>query len=190
MRAIFFMLFISLIAALDSDSPRWRVYSSPDKSFSVELPAPLQRVTFFEGKHGASNEQGLDADKNVSYYAALQSTPKVREYGVIVIDEESKGLSPPEREKRVAGLEFLIGGDDAIPTSERTVHANGLTGKEYVYAEEIADGIYTRGRIFDAGKKIYVIVFRGRTAEDLSSPDAERFLNSFRPTHHLSSLLL
>lgn len=180
MKVVFLMLLTLLIASLASDAQSWRVYSPPDKSFTVELPASMQRVTFFEGKHGASNEPGLDADKNVASYAALQTTPEVREYGVIVIDGKSKELDSAEREKRVAGLDFVIGGDDATPTSVQTVHASTLTGKEYVYAKEIAEGIYTRGRVFDAGERIYVIVFRARTAKDLNSPDAERFLNSFR----------
>lgn len=181
MKVIFLMLLTLLMTLEQRHAQSWRVYSPPDKSFSIELPAPLRRVTFFEGKTGASSEAGLDVDKNVSSYAALQSAPKVREYGVIVIDGRSKELDPVERRKRVAGLDFVIGGDDATPTSKSTVQANGLTGKEYVYAKEIGDGIYTRGRVFDAGKRIYVIVFRARTAEDLGSPDAERFLNSFRP---------
>src|SRR5215210_4226770 len=109
MKAVFLMLLTILMTSLDSDAQSWRVYSPPEKSFSVELPTPLHRVTFFEGKGGASNEPGLDVDENVCSYAALQSTPKVREYGVIVIDGKSKKLSPAEREKRVAGLDFVIG---------------------------------------------------------------------------------
>lgn len=182
MKAVFLMLLtLLMMASFADDAQSWRVYSPPEKSFSVELPAPLHRVTSFEGKYGASTEPGLDVHKNVLSYAALQSAPKVREYGVIVIDGKSKEFLSAERGKRIDGFEFFIGGDDATPTSQRTVHVNGLTGKEYVYAKEIEDGIYTRGRVFDAGERIYVIVFRARTAEDLSSPDAEKFLNSFRP---------
>ena len=89
-------------------------------------------------------------------------------------------MRPAERQKRVEGLDFVIGGDDATPTSERALRVNGLLGKEYIYANDIADEVYTRGRIFDVGDRIYVIVFRARTAADLKSADAERFLNSFR----------
>jgi len=178
MRVVFILLTL-LVTSFQCDAQTWRVYS-PDKRFSVELPALLQLVTFFEGKHGASNEPGLDADKDVVFYAALQPEPKDREYGVIVIDGGSKKMRPAERQKRVEGLDFVIGGDDATPTSERALRVNGLLGKEYIYANDIADEVYTRGRIFDVGDRIYVIVFRARTAADLKSADAERFLNSFR----------
>jgi hypothetical protein len=97
-----------------------------------------------------------------------------------VIAGGPKKIRPAERQKRIAGLDFVIGGDDATPTSERAIRVNGLLGKEYVYAKEIADQVYTRGRIFDLGDRVYVIVFRARIAEDLNSADAKRFLNSFR----------
>jgi hypothetical protein len=174
-----FVLLTLLMTALECEAQTWRVYS-PDKRISVELPAPLRRVTFFEGKHGASNEPDVDADKEVFSYAALQPESKGREYGVIVIAGGPKKIRPAERQKRIAGLDFVIGGDDATPTSERAIRVNGLLGKEYVYAKEIADQVYTRGRIFDLGDRVYVIVFRARIAEDLNSADAKRFLNSFR----------
>lgn len=181
MKVIFRILLVLLIASFESNAQGWRVYYPPDKSFSVKLPVPLQRVTSFEGEHGTSTSAPVETHKAVLSYVAFQTKPKVREYGVIVIDGKSKESSPAERKKRIKGFEFFIGGDDVTPTSERSVHVTGLTGKEYVYAKEIADGIYTRGRVFDAGERIYVIVFRARTAEDLNSLAADKFLNSFRP---------
>ena len=127
------MLLTMLMASFAVGAQSWRVYSPAEKSFSIKLPVPLQRVTSFEGKYGASTELGHDVHKNVLSYTALQSAPKVREYGVIVIDGKSKEFLSA---KRIDGFEFFIGGDDATPTSQRTVHVNGMTGKEYVYANK------------------------------------------------------
>ena len=78
------------------------------------------------------------------------------------------------------GLYFVIGGDDATPTTEKVVRVNGLVGREYLYSNAISEDTYTRGRIFYAARRIYIIVFVGTSAEDLVSQDADRFLNSFR----------
>jgi hypothetical protein len=177
--------FLAIICLLTVSSQiyaqNWRTYSPPDNSFTIEVPALMRRVTWFEGQHGIETEPDPDIDKSVTPFAALQSEPQVREYGVVVLDGKSKELPSKNREDRIAGLWFLIGGDDATPTNERIVRVSGFNGKEYVYAKEISDERYTRGRIIDAGEKIYVIVFVAKTAEDLNSSDAERFLNSFRP---------
>lgn len=78
------------------------------------------------------------------------------------------------------GLEFMIGGDDATPTNQKVIRVNGLVGKEYTFARAIRLDTYTRGRIFFINKRLYFIILITSTAEDLSSADAERFLNSFR----------
>jgi hypothetical protein len=49
-----------------------------------------------------------------------------------------------------------------------------------VYDREITEDTYTRGRIFYAGGRLYVVVFVAATAEDLMSAEATRFLDSFR----------
>ena len=66
-----------------------------------------------------------------------------------------------------------------------------MTGKEYFYSKESkvfeygsTNEIFKRGRVFDLGNKIYILVFAGRDAKDLKSPDAERFFGSF----HLGKL--
>jgi len=67
------------------------------------------------------------------------------------------------------------------------IKVNGLDGNEYTWAKErktFASGstneLFKRGRIFDRGDKIYIIVFIGQNADELKSDAAERFLNSFR----------
>ena len=82
---------------------------------------------------------------------------------------------------------MLIGDDDdPDPKIQKRVTVNGLRGNEYFHIREKNAGggtqfeLYTRGRIFDRGNRIYVVTFIGRDEKDLRSPDAQRFLNSFR----------
>lgn len=157
----------------------WRVDSPRGGGFSVEVPAPLRRVVWFEGEHGATLEPD-QGKKGASCYAVIETTPKDSRFGVTVISPRA-GVSRPEgRAEFLHYLRIFVGDDDrAEPEVERAIRAHGLAGKEYFYMKK-EDPLYTRGRIFDAGDRIYVVVFVGRTAEDLTSPDAERFLNSFR----------
>lgn len=166
----------------------WRVYPPPDRSFSVESPAPLRRVASFGGEHGASLISDEDVE-GVSCYAVIQTTPEESKFGVVVIDGRAREFRAQPRDGIITYLSVMAIGDDddPEPESERVIHANGLRGREYFFVREnqiFPNGstgeIFTRGRIFDVGNKIYIVVFRGERATDLRSPDAERFLNSFR----------
>lgn len=157
----------------------WRVQSPCHGDFSVDLPVPLYRVSWFEGKHGATLEPDEGFDEDGAAYVALQGTPKKRQYGIVVRDVTAEERSEYRRGD-FGGNNFIIGGDDATPTLEQAVRLNGLNGREYVYAREISADTYTRGRIFYAGSRLYVIVFVASTPGDLMSADASRFLNSFR----------
>jgi hypothetical protein len=171
-----------------AQSGNWRVYSPPDRSFSVESPAPLSRVASFDGEHGAI----LAADQEqvgLVCYAVIQPNQEESRFGVVVVDGRNRGIRSLPRERLISYLSVMRIGDDddPEPESERAIYANGLRGREYFFVREnrvFSNGstgeIFTRGRIFDVGNKIYIVVFRGETAADLRSADAERFLNSFR----------
>ena len=157
----------------------WRIQFPCDRSFTVEVPARLYEVTWFEGKHGPSIEPEEGFEKGGRAFVALQGTPKKRQFGIVVQNVPRVERRALQR-REFGGLYFVIGGDDATPTSQKAVHVNGLTGREYVYAKEISEDTYTRGRIFYAAGRIYIIVFVGTSAEDLHSQEADHFLNSFR----------
>ena len=165
----------------------WRVYSPKRGGFSVETPAPLRKVMSFDGEHGASTEPD---QKNgwADCYAAAETTPEDARFGIVVINAGQKFLRSKPREGPY-GLYWYLGAvligneDEAEPTSVKEIDANELKGKEYIYTH---GGVSTKGRIFETGGKIYVVVFVGRDDEDLTSPDAARFLNSFRLRRPLS----
>ena len=183
---IIFIVTVVLLAAQTSyvaytQNSSWRAYSAPDRSFSVELPAPLRKVISFSGEHNAS----LDPDQKSGWcpcYAAIETSPEDSRFGIIVTNARQKILRAKPREGGY-GLYWYLGAvligneDEAEPTSVKEISVNGLKGKEYIYTR---GGVYTRGRIFEVGGKIYVVVFVGKDDNDLTSSDAERFLNSFR----------
>lgn len=182
-----FIIFISAIVLCFAQAGRsgraqdggWRVYSPPGGGFVVELPAPLRKVVWFEGEHGASLEPSQRM-KGASCYAVVQTTPEESQFGVTVIDARGELSGSKRRAEFLDYLKIFIGDDDRPePESVKVIRSGALAGKEYFYIKENG-ALYTRGRIFDAGDKIYVVVFVGRKAEDLTSPEAERFLNSFR----------
>ena len=173
------MLASSAGATVKSQTNPWRVQSPCDKSFTVRVPVHLYEVSWFEGKHGPSIEPEDGWDKGGRAFVALQGTPRRRQFGVVVQDVPRHERHLLEK-RDFGGLYFVIGGDDATPTTEKTIHVNGLIGREYIYSNAISEDTYTRGRIFYAAGRIYIIVFVGTSAEDLTSADADRFLNSFR----------
>jgi hypothetical protein len=172
-----------LTATASGQTRVWRVQSPCDGSFSVEVPSPLFEVSWFEGKHGAEIEPDSPFDRDTRSYVSFQKDPKTRQFGIAVFDV-SKDTTEKERAEYAKGnfgrFDFMIGGDDAEATSESPVRAGGLIGREYFFKKEIQADTYTRGRIFYADARLYFVILRATTPDDLASPDAARFLDSFR----------
>ncbi|MGI8467377.1 MAG: hypothetical protein ACR2N3_02885 [Pyrinomonadaceae bacterium] len=171
------LLFILLATVSNSFAQTWRIYSPPNKSFIIRLPAPLRPEKYFD------DDADLSPDPNgytaINFYGARQSSPKLRSFLIMVINV-SEGLRKKNPNgNELGGLEFMIGGDNGIPTSESNINFRGLRGKEFIYATK---NILTGGRILDAGKRIYLLSLKAENAEDLISPSAERFFGSFRPS--------
>jgi hypothetical protein len=164
----------------------WRIYSPPDKSLSVELPTPLVKVKSFDGKHGVDLDFDPEQNGKGNYsYAAIDPVSRDSRFGIIVINGRSRFLRSQKREKSLEYLSwFLIADEDELQFMRPPVKVenNMLVGKEYFYVKDVTinDPLFTRGRIFDTGNKIYVLVFIGQNTKDLTSPDAERFFSSFR----------
>jgi hypothetical protein len=158
---------------------RWQTSTSPDKTFSVEVPAPLRKVAGFSGEHGVSLTSD-EEDPTVASYAVIETIPDDARFGLNVL-EVPKSMRSRPRAKHLWYLGVMLIGDDDNPRPklEKRVKVNGLTGTEYFFNIENHE-MHTRGRIFDTGRRIYVITFVGRDLKDLTSVDAERFLNSFR----------
>ena len=164
----------------------WKTYLPPNHAFSVELPVSLKRVVSFEGEHGASFKASQSMEWAICY-SGIESAPEDSRFGIVTIRKTKSFFSQP-RDKLLWYLSAVLIGDDdnAESKSEKDLYINGSKGKEYFHVREShpfsngsTSSIHTRGRIFDAGDEIYVIVYRGRDADDLISSDAQRFLDSF-----------
>jgi len=154
---------------------RWQTFTSSDKTFSVQTPSPIRKVAGLSGEGGLM----LTSDKESRWatsYAVVETNPDEFRFGLTVL------MMPRSMKSRpplwYLGV-MLIGDDDnPNPKVEKRVKRNGLKGTEYLF--DIENHMHTRGRIFDTGRRIYVIIFVGRDLNDLTSVDADRFLNSFR----------
>jgi hypothetical protein len=166
------ILIASLVLSVASTShaqSSWRVFSPPDKSLRIETPVPLSRIDNLYGDKSPDGYKAIDvfggASKSRGSFLIVILTPS----------EEMRSKHPNGNE--IAGLEFVIGGDDAEPLSEKVINVQGLKGKEFIYG---LDGKRTRGRILDAGERIFVLVYGSRKAKDNTSPSATRFFDSFQ----------
>lgn len=167
----------------------WQVYSSSDDQFTVEVPSAVRIIKTAASK----NEAGLDPNQReslasyISSYEDTAASPQDSKFRVFVIDGQANIFNSLSRDNLLTYLSVMLIGDDdePEPTSETVIKLNGLRGKEYIWAKErivfeygSSNAIFKRGRIFDSGNKIYVIVFVGRNTDELRSPTAARFLNS------------
>jgi len=166
---------------------QWQTYKSPDNTFTIQAPAPLREVASFNGEHGVNLSPNQKYDWATCYAIIEPGREDVR-FGVDVVNGRLKDIGSGPQTKLFSYLSAVLIGDDDDPEPKIQKHitVNGLRGNEYSYIrEENAGGgtqfpLYTRGRIFDRGNRIYVVTFIGRDQKDLTSAEAERFLNSFR----------
>ncbi len=188
------LLVILVVAPLDlivrGQSRDWRVYSSTDDQFTVEIPATSRMVKTNERKNRANH--GPDQSESLASYISLYEDDPSGQYSrfkVFVINGKADIFKSFSRSDLLEYLSIMVIGDDddPKPTSEKGIEVNRLKGREYVWSKESkvfeygrSNEIFTRGRIFDQGDKIYIIVFIGENSDGLKSPTAERFMSSLR----------
>jgi len=173
-----------LNGSVQAQANSWRAYSPSSSRFTVELPVPLRKVMSFEAEQGAS--LALDQKmKGASCYAAIETTPGESRFGIIVLPAKYLSKIPMSKKEFLKSLSYTFLADDDETQFLRPpleLNENGLSGKEYLYIKDskYSGSLYTRGRIWDAGSTFYVLVYVGRDEKDLTSLDANRFLDSFR----------
>jgi hypothetical protein len=169
----------------------WYVYSSSEDQFTVAVPHSVRIFKTSENKNEANLEpaQKENITSYVSIYEDTADPNEESKFRILVIHTRAKIFDSLSRNDLLTYLSVMMIGDDddPQPSRELVVKVNGLNGKEYVWAKEqkvFENGstgeIFKRGRIFDRGDKIYVVVFVGQDSDDLKSHVAKRFLNSFR----------
>jgi hypothetical protein len=169
----------------------WHVYSSTEDRFTVEVPFGVGITKTDESKNEATlgPEQRERLDSYFSIYEDVAAPNQDSKFRILVVNGQARILKSLSRNNLLTYLSVMLIGDDddPQPTSETLIKIDRLVGKEYVWAKESkvleygsTNEIFSRGRIFDEGDKIYIIVFRGQNAAELKSPSTEHFLSSFR----------
>jgi hypothetical protein len=113
----------------------WRVQSSPDKSFSVELPAPLSKVKSFDGEHGIDFSPEQDG-RGITSYAAIETNPDDCRFGIVIIGRKIRErylrLGPRDEIFEYLGALLIGNEDEGEPTSVKEITINGLKGRDYI----------------------------------------------------------
>jgi hypothetical protein len=130
------------------------VWSPPDKSFTIEVPAKLK--------------EDKETYESTMLFGAVKSTYVLK---VHIIDNENEKLSSKEK---FAGLEFVIGGDDDHEFTETYLKIDNLDAKEIVYKN-----LNAKGLMIDAGNRIFVLCLASKNRKELDSIVAKRFFTSF-----------
>jgi hypothetical protein len=68
---------------------RWQTFTSPDKTFSLEVPAPLRKVAGFCGEGGV-NLASDQEDRWATSYAVIETNPDDVRFGLNVLEMQDR----------------------------------------------------------------------------------------------------
>jgi hypothetical protein len=153
----------------------WRIYSPPDKSFTVEVPVtPHSEAEDYEGL----DESTPGGWKPTHSYIVVTSLTKPRIYSISVFEVISAGRSTSDK----AIDEFihaLVGKNNRLTSSQEITVAQAR-GRDFTMVSNNTDDIrFTRVRFIRVGARVYMLTYVTFTADDVSSGFATRFFNSF-----------
>jgi|GEM_PF-1986219 hypothetical protein len=146
----------------------WRVYSPPDRSFTIETPEPFR----------------LAKDPEYKWLEAYASAPSnasdmCHNFYSVWVGRMDDSKRPKGND--LSGWWFLIGGDDIWPSLETDITVGGRKARDVIYSGPFKSGCkYRRGWIIDGGSRIYWLIYGGDELKSLSSPSTMRFFKSFR----------
>jgi len=144
---------------------KWRVYTAPDKSFSVEVPCDL-------------------VDKyNIHEYSCKGEDDSSLNFFVVFV----LNMSDAERAKMTDERKFeRFIKEDLFPPNRRVTKMvpikieNGI-GREILVTNTTDSDDNERARVLIVGKSCYEVAFVSTDPKDLESAGTERFLSSFKP---------
>jgi hypothetical protein len=158
----------------------WRVYSPPDKSFTVELPGEPHQTNKLDPASSDENEKSFfECTKSIKAYSLpLRPEHPANVFVIGVFDVSGCRRKPELFDEEVKGLVTLIGGDDKSLISDSATRANDQPGREFIY--ENGDR-YGRVLIVNGGRRIYLLSYTTDVRGATTSPEATRMFSSFRP---------
>jgi hypothetical protein len=154
--------------AKPKDKDEWRVYTPPDKSFSVELPCEPMRTN-------------VSADATPTYQYACGVEEFSRLYMIYVME-----LSDTWKAKLRDAAELERSIRESFAPNKRVVKMTPFTVEGGIGREIIVHNLknpeeLSRGRVIVIGARHYQIAFGSDDEKALHGPDAERFFASFKP---------
>lgn len=160
----------------------WRVYTAPNKSFTVELPWEPTYVRSNLNDMPASirrNRQLFKGSMSVeSYDLRMYSKDEPTTRTHLGVHNLSESLSEQEFDAGADSLMSRVGGKDQRLLKNEPVTVNGLRGREYVYERGKASG---RALIVNAKNRVYFLHYHTESEKGISRGPVERVFNSFRP---------
>ena len=146
---------------------QWRLYTPPDKNFSVELTCE-------------PTQTNVSAPSTPIYqYACVQeSVPYF--FAIVVSDADSEESRPRDE----AAFERSV--KDSLTPNKRLIKLvpikiEGGSGREMIFTNKNEDMDNGRVRVIIVGKRRYEIFFGATDLKMLESPTAERFFATFKP---------
>ena len=157
-------------SAEPKQSSDWRLYTSPDKSFSVELPCePSQKNVSATSTPIYEYTCGREETSGLSFFMVLVSHMSPAE-GARMLDEAAFERSVKESftpNKRIVKL---------VP-----IKVQGGTGREVIVTNTRDEMDNLRGRVIIFRTIRYEVGFGASDPKALESADAERFFATFKP---------
>lgn len=159
----------------------WRVFSPPDRSFTVELPGRPRHTNNPDPK-GVDEQsffEWFDCIRSVDFYVLpLNISSPANAFLVGVFDVSRCKRRPEMFNEEVERLVLVIGGDNKRLISDSAVSVDGLPGREFTYANGDANG---RVLIVNANRRIYTLIYETDVPAGASSSEAMRMFRTFHP---------
>lgn len=147
----------------------WRVYTPPDKSFSVELPCQPSQTNVSE------------PSTPIYQYSCGHEQPDHLHFFAIVV---FKTTFDEAKLRDEAAFERSV--KDSLTPNKRLIKlvpikVDGGMGRELVFTNKRDDMDNGRVRVIVVGTHRYEILFAATDLKTLESPAAERFFATFKP---------
>src|SRR5215210_355333 len=152
-----------------SSQAGWRVFSPPDKAFTVEMPS--------EPQHD-SDDPLSDAALTGEGYTAIGGSSGLSFYTIDILCTDKLKAKGIEANALLDALVEMMAGAPHKIVSKSNVEVDGLPGREFVSSNTRGND-YSKGRLINADSRIYMMVVITDSVEALSDAGVTRFLNSF-----------
>jgi hypothetical protein len=171
------VLFVLAGAKLVYAQSSWKVFSPPDKSFTVELPEKPRQAKPPSDTEESAESLFENTKSAYAYTLSLRKNDPVPEFsfGVLYL---SKPMSNSRFDEAVNSNMLWIGGDDKHFSKEADVVLSGFHGREFIYDKGIASG---RALFINARNRIYLMLFHTEVEGDISSEAVSRIFRTFKP---------